>query len=79
MSGPHFAAVTPSDSANLPAACSDFWITTGGALKVTAQGDPDTAAVVLPAVAAGLLELPWPVVKIWATGTSASGIIGLGF
>lgn len=73
-----FAAVTPSDSQNLPAACPSFWIGTGGTLKVTAQGDTDAAAVTLTGVPAGLLNLPWPVQKIWAGGTSASGIIALG-
>lgn len=73
----HFLAITPSDTANLPAACSSFSIGAAGAMQVTAQGDPDSAAVTLT-VPMGIITLPYPVQKIWATGTTATGIICLG-
>lgn len=74
----HFAAVTPSDTVPLPVACSDFYIGAAGNLNVVAQGDTVANAVVL-AVPGGVLRLPWPVIQIMATDTTASGIVGLGF
>lgn len=71
----HFAAVTPSDTVPLAAACPSFYVGTGGTLTVLAMGD---SVSVQFTVAAGFLNLPWPIVQIFATGTSASGIIALG-
>jgi len=65
-------AITPSDAANLTDPVSGLYIGTAGALKVdTASGETVTFANVVAGV------LPLAVVKVYATGTAATGIVGL--
>lgn len=72
----HFRAITPSDTADLPVACPDFYVDVGGKLMILAQGDAPGAQVAI-SVPGGVLRLPWPVIRIYATGTTATGITGL--
>ena len=65
-------AITPSDSADLTDPVSALHISVAGALKVTTIGG-DT--VTFASVPVGTLELA--VVRVFATGTAATGIVGL--
>ena len=66
-----FRAVTPSDIANLtgPGVTRGICVSVGGTLKVT-YSDGTTQALTVPA---GYLPI-YGVVKIFATGTAATGI-----
>jgi len=75
----HFQAVTPSDSTDLPLPCDTFWIGATGTIKMVAVGDLDAQAVTISAVPVGKLELRYAVRKIFATGTTCTGIVGLAF
>lgn len=74
VSGCHAGAVaiTPSDSADLTDPVSALYIGTAGALKVDTIGG-DT--VTLANVAVGYL--PLAAKKVYSTGTTAAGIVGL--
>jgi len=63
-------AVTPSDAVNLQEIPISLYIGTAGSLKVTMYDD---SVVSYPAIAAGRHNLR--VKRVWATGTSASGIV----
>jgi len=65
-------AVTPNDSADLADPVSALHISVAGTLKVTTIGGD---IVSFPVVPVGTLELA--VVKVFATGTAATGIVGL--
>jgi hypothetical protein len=64
------AAVTPSDSTDLPEISLALYIGTAGTLKVTML---DGSVVTYASVAAG--RHPLRVKRVWATGTSATGIV----
>lgn len=65
-------AVTPDDSNNFAAFSRELYIGTAGTLKVTtAGGDVTTFANV------GVGHLRLRVVRVWATGTTATGIVAL--
>ena len=65
-------AITPSDSADLAVPVSALHISVAGALKVTtASGEVVTFAAVPVGV------FPLAVKKVFATGTAATGIVGL--
>lgn len=66
----HLAAVTPSDSTDLATTARCLIVSVAGALKVTTQGG-DT--VTIANVPAGVL--PVCVARVWATGTTATGIV----
>ena len=72
------ATVTPSDSVDLGPIDGGFpharglYISTAGALKVTTAGGD---VLTLPGVSAGHLYLA--VRRVWATGTTAAGIVAL--
>ena len=75
------AAVTPSDSANIPSLASATTVNNGcvlyvgvaGDLKVKTAGGDD---VTFTAVPAGTF-LPVQVVRVFATGTAATNILAL--
>jgi hypothetical protein len=70
-----YSAITPSDSTVYAPAIIAIWVTSGGAVAVLGVGD--TAAVTIPAVpVAQWVKFPYPVQKIMATNTTATGIIG---
>lgn len=64
------AAVTPNDSADLSEVTLNLYVGTGGTLKVTMQ---DGTTPTYAAIAAG--RHPLRVKRVWATGTSATGIV----
>lgn len=68
-------AVTPSDSTDLPSTAYGLYIGTGGTLKVDCGDDSlgGRVTVSFAGVAAGLL--PLRVLRVYATGTSATGIV----
>ena len=67
----NLAIVTPSDAADLAFVSRAVWLGVGGALRVTTLGGQ---TVTTPALAAGV---PHPIraARIWATGTTATGIM----
>jgi len=73
------AAVTPSDTVNIPAVTGGtnngcvLYVGGAGTLKVTTIGGDD---VTFSGLIAGSF-IPVHVVKVWATGTSATNIIAL--
>jgi hypothetical protein len=64
--------VTPSDTGDLAQACRAINVAETGAVRVTTVGG-DTATVF---VAAGT-TFPVRAVRVWATGTTATGIVAL--
>jgi hypothetical protein len=67
------AALTPNDAADLATETRALYVGTGGNLSVILSGD--TAAVTFTNVAAGYH--PLRVKRLRATGTTATGIVGL--
>lgn len=73
------AAVTPSDTVNIPAVTGGvnngcvLYVGGAGTLKVTTIGGDE---VTFTGVPTGTF-IPVHVVKVWATGTSATSIIAL--
>lgn len=70
-------AVTPADGADLPSTAFGLYIGVAGTLKVDCGNDAgtqtDRVTVTFANVAAGFL--PLKVVRVYATGTSATGIV----
>lgn len=67
------AAVTPSDTEDLTYTCRSLWIGGAGDVRVrTVNGD----LVTIVGVPAGTL-LPVAVVRVYATATTATNIVGL--
>lgn len=67
------ALVTPNDTNDLAFIATSLIIGTSGNIKVTTTGG-DT--ITIPAVPVGRFDLQ--VTRVWATGTTASGIVALG-
>ncbi|MFM9871991.1 MAG: hypothetical protein ACKVQS_00840 [Fimbriimonadaceae bacterium] len=65
-------AVTPSDTADLAQVTRGVYVGGAGALKVTLAGG---STVTFTGLTAGIW--PFEVVRIFATGTTATGLIGL--
>lgn len=73
--GEVFRAVTPSDTDDLPlGACRGFIVGVAGDVEVI--GSDDSTAVVLPAMAAGVVH-PCSVRRILAGSTTATGIVAV--
>lgn len=68
----HLLSITPSDGSNLSHACRAIYVGVTGDVKVTTV-DGDT--VTLVGVAAGSFH-PIHVIKVFATGTDATDIVG---
>lgn len=64
------AAVTPSDTNNFPTA-SVVWVSGTGNVKVTTAQGSDVTFLAVPA---GMI-LPVQVLRVWSTGTSATGMV----
>lgn len=73
VSARSFFNITPSDSALFAQPTRAIQVGTAGDIKV--MGVNDTVAVVLSGVTAG--DHPYAVTRIYATGTTASGISGM--
>ncbi|MDE2096295.1 MAG: hypothetical protein KGL39_03550 [Patescibacteria group bacterium] len=67
------ATVTPSDSANLPTEACALFVGTGGNVKVDTVGGQTGVTIAV----ANNAVVPLHVKKVYATGTTASGISGL--
>lgn len=76
------AAVTPSDTVNIPSVSTQdgsgnngcvLYVGTGGTLKVTTIGGDE---VTFTGIVSGTF-VPVQVLRVWVTGTSASNIIAL--
>lgn len=65
-------AIVPSDAAALPVVTRALNVASGGTVRVTTQAGDDVTVT----IAAGI-TFPLRVRKVWATGTSATGIVGL--
>lgn len=65
-------AVTPSDTGAL-GDCRALWVGVGGNLRITTFGGQD---VTFTGVQAGTL-LPVAATRVWATNTTASGIVAV--
>ena len=66
-------AITPNDSADLAISCRGVYVGTGGDLRVTTTGG-DT--ITFPGLPDGSI-LPVRCSRVFATDTTASGLIGL--
>ena len=66
-------AITPDDSTDLAYTTSAVYVGGAGALKVTTAGGDTTTVAAVPA---GTV-LPLRVVRVFATGTAATSIVGL--
>lgn len=67
------AAITPSDSADVPTVPRALYCTGDGDVVVTMRNGG--APVTLPMIAG--VPLPVRVSRVWATGTTATGIVGV--
>ena len=68
----HAYAVTPDDGANLAVACRALNAEVSGNIRVTTVGGDEVTVAV-----AGGIPFPLRCTKIWATGTTATGIVAL--
>ena len=66
----HFFAITPSDTVNFPERQTAIYVGVGGTIALVQQGGP---IVTITAVAGALL--PFDLVRINATGTTATGLV----
>lgn len=71
----HAFAITPSDVAQLPQCTRRLYIGTGGTLAVVMNEDAADSPVAFTVADATFYDLA--VSQVLATGTSATGIIGL--
>lgn len=69
----HAANITPDDSADLAYVTRAIVLDAAGKLKVTTMGGE---TLVTPTLAAGVAH-PMRVTRIWATSTTATGIMAL--
>lgn len=68
----HLMSVTPDDGQDLPHVSRGLNVLVGGTVRVTsAQGETETLMI-----AAGIV-FPVRVRRIWATGTTATGIVAM--
>jgi hypothetical protein len=68
-----FAAVTPSDSTNLPAGCRGLYVGVGGNIVVIAPNDTSATFLSVPA---GTV-LPVQAKRVNSTSTTATNLIAL--
>lgn len=64
--------ITPNDGADLPSACRAFYSSVAGNIRVMTYDGSD---VILPMGAFQLL--PLAITRVYATSTTATGIVGL--
>jgi hypothetical protein len=67
------AAVTLSDTADLPEPCRGIMVTVSGDVKITGW---DGVAGVLPGLATGVIH-PCFATRIWSNGTTATGVVAI--
>jgi hypothetical protein len=69
----HGFAIVPSDTADLPYVVNKIYVGVSGSITVTF--DDDTSSVQLVNVANGVLR-DFRIRRVWATGTTATNLIG---
>jgi hypothetical protein len=69
----HGLLITPSDGANLAFSTRHIYIGNTGNVNCIFVGD--TANTVIPFAPSGA-QFPYRIVKIWASGTTATNIVG---
>ncbi|MBO9472124.1 hypothetical protein J7413_01100 [Shimia sp. R10_1] len=69
-------AVSPSDGTDLEEVTRSLMVATTGDVRVTLMDQAEGDSLTLPALQPGALY-PFRVKRIWASGSSAGGIIGL--
>lgn len=69
----NLAPVTPDDATDLAWATRGINVATSGAVRVTTVGGDDATIY----IAAGI-AFPIRVTRVWATGTTATGIMAMG-
>ncbi|RID91557.1 hypothetical protein D2N39_12715 [Gemmobacter lutimaris] len=67
------AAITPSDSVDLANVPRALYALTDGTVRVTMRGGGSPVTVQMIAG----VPLPFRVTRVWATGTTATGIVGV--
>ena len=67
------AAILPADGADLPCATRALYVAGGGDLRVRMLGGGEVTFAAVP----GGVVLPLRVRRVLATGTSATGLVGL--
>lgn len=72
----HSFTITPHDVDNLPYFPKQVYVTGAGDIKLALQKDEDVDAITI-AVTAGQILSGWKIRKVFATGTTATGLIGL--
>jgi hypothetical protein len=70
---PRYFAIVPDDDDFLPNVTRGLYVGTAGDVRVL--GELDTVAVTLPNLAAGIWH-PMRVLRVYATGTTATDIVG---
>lgn len=66
-------AITPNDAADLTRSAISLYVGGDGSLKVTTRGG---TVLTLANVKAGSI-IPLRVARVWANGTTATGLVGL--
>lgn len=74
--GKHGFSITPSDTEDLPVNIRQIYVGGTGSLKVEFEDDLPGVFVIFNAFPAGTSQ-PWALRKIWATGTTATLIVGI--
>jgi hypothetical protein len=69
-------AVTPRDAEDLTEVTRALMVAAAGDIRVTLMDQAEGTFITLPAMQPGVLY-PFRVKRIWASGTSASGVVGL--
>lgn len=70
---PDLVLITPSDINNLAFGVRGLMVTGAGNVRVTTEMGTD---IIIPGLVAGVLY-PFAVTKVWATSTTATGIMGV--
>jgi hypothetical protein len=73
VSGQSAAAITPNDTTDLARVTRGIYVATTGALKVDMA---DSSTVTFTGLAAGVIH-PIAAKRVYATGTGATGIVGV--
>lgn len=68
----HAYAVTPDDTQDLPTSCRALSVAQGGTVRLTTVGGDDVTVAVTEGS-----PFPLRCRRIWATGTTATGIVAL--
>jgi len=68
-------AVTPNDTTDLPSVAYGLYVGTAGTLKVDCGNEPAGERITVSFANVGVGFLPLKVLRVYATGTAATGIV----